>query len=174
MKNDFKHFMKSLEEAGRRIDKHYFQLDVAGSEESVYRERVYCYELYHQLRCILGDDFSYKLDGEVDKAGHRIIQRTLGAKKPDFIVHVPGEMKRNLVVINVKPVTVKRANGLRKDLKILKGFLNDARYYRAIMLIYGNDEYDIPQEILDEVKSFSEERILLIWHRGYGRRPVVL
>jgi hypothetical protein len=102
MENEFKHFMRCLEEAGRRIDRHYFQLDVAGSEESIYRERVYCYELYHRLRYVLGDSFPYKLDGEVDKEGHPIIRPRLGPKKSDFIVHVPGKMNRNLIIIEVK------------------------------------------------------------------------
>ena len=119
METDFKQFIECLEKAGSRMDRHYFQLEVAGSEESIYRERVYCYELYHQLRCAIGDSFGYKLDGEVDKAGHPIIRQDLGPKKPDFIVHVPREMNRNLVVIEVKPVTVEN-NELARDLEKLK------------------------------------------------------
>lgn len=169
MNSDFKRFMEWLEEAGRRMGKHYFRLDVAGGEDSVYRERVYCYELYHQLRCTLGDSYPYKLDGEVDKNGHPIIRGALDAKKPDLIVHVPGRMDRNLVVIEVKPVTV-RMSKLREDLEKLKGFLDEARYHRAIMLIYGNGDSDLPQEILAEVKNLSEERLLLAWHHGPGEK----
>src|SRR4030043_1988755 len=98
---DFECFMQCLMKAGEKIEPHYFQIPTAGSDELIYRERVYCYELYHQLRIALGDDFSYKLDGEVDKAGHLSIR---GGKKPDFIVHIPDEMDRNLVVIEVKPI----------------------------------------------------------------------
>ena len=119
---DFNYFMKCLLEAGKRVDAHYFQIEVAGSDELVYRERVYCYELYHQLRNILGDEFPYKLDGEVDKERHPIIRPELGPEKPDFIVHVPGEMDRNLVVIEVKPIIAKKQD-LEKDINILKGFL---------------------------------------------------
>ena len=174
MENDFKQFIESLKKAGRGIDRHYIQLDVAGFEEPIYRERVYCYELYHQLRCVLGDSLPYKLDGEVDKAGHPIIRQKLGAKKPDFIVHVPGMMNHNLVVIEVKPVTVKsKMNELREDLKTLKGFLNKAKYYRAIMLIYGDGKSDLPNEIPDEVKKFREGRVLLVWHQGPGEEPVI-
>ena len=173
MENDFKRFIECLKEAGRRMDRHYFQLDVAGSEESIYRERVYCYELYHQLRCVLGDSFPYKLDVEVDKANHRIIQQKLGAKKPDFIVHVPKKMNHNLVVIEVKPVK-SRMTELRKDLKTLKAFLDEAKYHRAIMLIYGDGKNDLPNKIPDEVKKFPERRILLVWHQGPGQEPVIV
>ncbi len=176
MENDFKHFIKCLSEACRKIDRHYFQLDVAGSMDSVFRERVYCYELYHQLRCVLGDSFPYKLDGEVDKAGHPIIRKTLGRKKPDFIVHVPSGMQKNLVVIEVKPITVKdRPQKLKKDLETLRGFLNlEDGYYRAIMLIYGNGDSNSFQKIHDEVESFDDKRISLVWHRDAGEKPELI
>lgn len=175
MEKDFQYFLENLKKAARRINGHYFQLDVVGFEDPIYRERVYCYELYHQLRRVLGDNFPYKLDGEVDKAGHPIIWPGLGAKKPDFIVHVPGRMDRNLVVMEVKPVTVKdKINKLRKDLKTLKGFLDKAGYYRAIMLIYGNGEHGLPQEIRDEIENFSEEGILLARHSRARKRLEVV
>lgn len=50
----------------------YFQLPVAGREGPSYRERVYCYELYHQLRCRWPVDTGYSLAGEVDKKGHHL------------------------------------------------------------------------------------------------------
>lgn len=102
MENNFDSFLRCLGEAGRGIDSHYIKLNVAGSAKQIYRERVYCYELYHQLRCVLGDSSLYELNGEVDKAGHPIIQKALGAKKPDLIVHVQGKMAKNLAVIEVK------------------------------------------------------------------------
>ena len=118
MKRDFQHLIESLIKAAENMGAHYFQLPIAGSDEPIYRERVYCYELYHQLRCILGDSFPYKLNGEVDKMKHPIIR---DAKKPDFIIHQPGDMEHNLVVIQVKPITVKdRINRLREDLATLK------------------------------------------------------
>ena len=98
----FEYFIECLIEATGKIESHYFQLPVAGDERPIFRERVYCYELYHQLRCTLVDDFPYVLDGEVDKAGHPILRTELGAKKPDFIVHMPGQMDQNLVVIEVR------------------------------------------------------------------------
>ena len=178
MEDDFNDFWRSLIKAGLRIDRHYFQLSIAGSDEPIFRERVYCYELYHQLRCILGDRFPYKLDGEVDKSGHHYSNKALDSKKPDFIVHVPGEMKRNLVVIEVKPVTVKdRMSELEKDLKKLKGFIDRAKYQRAIMLIYGADGDDLPANFRIEIKRLRNkysERILFVHHPGPGKEPVIV
>ena len=81
-KQDFQQFLKCLMKAIQTIDFHYFQMHFAGSDELKYRERVYCYELYHQLRLLLGDDFPYKLDGELDKKSHEIISGEEAALKP--------------------------------------------------------------------------------------------
>lgn len=174
MKNSFDLFWRCLEEAGRRMqDKHYFKIRVADSEKLIFRERVYCYELYHQLRLVIGDIFlPCKLDGEVDKASHPNIENACGKKKPDFIVHKPGDMK-NLVVIEVKPVTVGDSQELKDDLKKLKCFLTKAKYHWGIMLIYGDGHLDLPKEIVNEVETCHEERILLVWHQGPGEKPVI-
>ena len=157
---DLQHFINCLKKAIKKIDAHYFQLPIAGNEEPIYRERVYCYELYHQLRCMLGDGFPYKLNGEVDKSGHPLIRN---AKKPDFLIHQPGDMEHNLVVIEVKPITVKdKISELREDIETIKWFLNNANYYRAIMLIYGNGNGGLPENIKTEIGNISDGRMLIL------------
>lgn len=172
---DFTEFTRCLIKAATRIEGHYFQLPVAGSEIPIFRERVYCYELYHQLRFILGDNFPYKLDGEVDKAGHPYIEPLLGAKKPDFIVHIPRQMDGNLVVIEVKPITT-RINEFRDDLSDLQKLLLEAEYHYAIMLLYGDKEDSLPTNMRIEavkwLKEYSDQKLLL-WHRRPRERPVV-
>lgn len=179
LENDFNTFMNALKKAGEKMeDSHYFQIQFAGSNELKFRERVYCYELYHQLCNILGDEFRYKLDGEVDKEGHPFYPK-LGPKKPDLIVHVPRDMDWNLAVIEVKPVTVeKRIRELTKDINTLKGFLEEGGYYRAIILIYGNGQV-LPEKIISNVKSLirnyeKRNKILLVWHRGPGEKPEIV
>jgi len=49
---DFQYFVKCLMKAIEKPDTHSFQLPFAESDEPIYRERVYCYEIYHQLRCM--------------------------------------------------------------------------------------------------------------------------
>jgi len=169
----FQYFINCLKDAGKFIEQHYFNIAVAGTKESVYRERVYCYELYHHLRSILGDDFPYKLDGELDKMNHPLIYEKIGAKKPDFVVHVPGDMNRNLVVIEVKPLLASIGRIL-EDLTTLKMFLNEAKYFRAIMLIYGNDDSGNIDRIREEFRLFSNEELLLIWHKEPKEFPMIL
>lgn len=169
---DFQYTLGGLKKAIERMGAHYFQLPIAGDEEPIYRERVYCYELYHQLRCILGDNFPYKLNGEVDKNGHPIIR---SAKKPDFIIHQPIDMRYNLVIIEVKPVTVKdKIKELKDDFETLKWFLDNANYYRAIMLIYGNVNGHLPENIKEVIKNISDEKILIMWHFQPYKEPEII
>ena len=172
MNQDFQYLLKSLIKAAEKVESHYFQLPIAERDEPIYRERVYCYELYHQLRCILGNSFPYKLNGEVDKSGHPIIRN---AKKPDFIIHKPGDMKYNLAVIEVKPVTVRdRLDELREDLETLKWFLNKAEYFRAVMLIYGNINGILPENIKQEIENIRNSKIIVLWHSKPNIKPKII
>ena len=170
---DFQQFSKCLMKAIQNIDAHYFQLPVAKNDELIYRERVYCYELYHQLRLLLEDDFPYKLDGELDKRGHAIIS---GGKKPDFVIHVPGEMGQNLVVIEVKTLVAVKSdiNKLRNDFEKLGRFISEAKYYRAIMLIYGNANDNLPQNIKQEIESIQNKKIITLWHYKPNKKPRII
>jgi len=173
----FQQFTKILREATSRIEHEYFLLPVAGSKDAIYRERVYCYELYHILREAFEESrFPYSLAGEVDKNGHSIIYPKVGAKKPDLIIHVPGRMDKNLVVIEVKPIK-SDTEETKKDLKTLIGFLAEANYFRAIHLVYGGCENEIKKYI---ERSFKREQIefkdslFLFWHNAPGRMAKIL
>src|SRR5689334_19126753 len=93
-----------LADATASIRPEYFNLPIHGGSP-VYRERVYCYELYHQLRLKWPDNCPLMLNGEVDKTAHPILSG-LGASyaKPDLLVHGPGDMSRNYAIIEVKSV----------------------------------------------------------------------
>ncbi|TGU89260.1 methionyl-tRNA formyltransferase-like protein [Mesorhizobium sp. M00.F.Ca.ET.151.01.1.1] len=125
-----------LAEATASVEEMYFRLPVDGGEP-IFRERVYCYELYHQLRVRWPKDCPYALNGEVDKRAHPRL-RPLGAEfnMPDLLVHTPGDMHGNYAIIEVKPGNAARA-GIEKDIGTLSRFLNDVGYERAIYLLYG-------------------------------------
>lgn len=132
------------------IGPEYFQLPVAGREPALY-ERVYCYELYHQMRARWPETNVF-LTGEIPKRGHEIIMANIGsAVVPDFLIHEPGNMDNNHAIIEVKS---SRASsfGIRKDLATLDQFLIEVGYERAIYLFYG-EEID-----LDLVLRLAAER----------------
>ena len=127
--------------ATAHIGPEYFRLPVHGGGP-IYRERVYCYELYHQMRRRWPIEGPFQLNGEVDKNAHPILSQ-LGASyaKPDLLVHGPGDMGLNHAIIEVKSLMAKPA-GIRKDLKTLSLFRTAVGYERAIYLIYGGEELD--------------------------------
>ena len=91
----------------------------------MYRERVYAYELYHQLR-VRWPAWPYLLGGEIDKEGHPLIRGgLLHGVKPDMVVHIPGGMDNNLAVLEVKPATARTARAVQ-DLKKLTAFCSEA------------------------------------------------
>jgi len=169
---DFRELVQSIQRAGELMeDERHFRLPVKGKRDPIFRERVYCYELYHRLRQVLEgkQEFRYALHGEVDKEKHPIIAKKCGRKIPDLLVHVPGEMEHNLAVIEVKPSTAS-LDGLKKDIKTLRCFKTKASYHRGIMLIYGDGTDEPPVSIEIARKLIGLSTILLMWHKGPGAR----
>lgn len=132
-----KELSQILTDATRSIKFGYFNLRIDGGD-FIYRERVYCYELYHQMRLLWPIETPYYLNGEIDKAAHPILKQ-MGIKpsKPDFLVHQPGFMSGNHAIIEVKPAPA-RARDIKKDLRTLSTFVNEVKYQRAIYLFYGD------------------------------------
>ncbi len=166
---DFRQFRDILLDATCKVGDDYFQVLTAGDEDPIYRERVYCYELYHCIREIMGWKFYYQLDGELDKAGHPLIHKYVGSVKPDFLVHRHGEMNKNLVAIEVKPINASR-DKIEKDITTLCNFLKFAHYYRAVYLIYGQeDEIDkFIQIVREKVAGIPNNSFYVIWHQHVG------
>jgi len=163
-----------LSSATECIGKNYFQLPIDGQDVPIYRERVYCYELYHQMRLAWPEDSEFELSGEVDKSGHPLIRgNNLDRVKPDLLIHIPGNMGGNHTVIEVKPINCSRA-GISKDLSTLTAFRRYAEYKRAVYLFYGDGDLS---DIIEKAKEIEfgdrENRIELgliefWWHRRVG------
>lgn len=142
-----------LSDATCRIEHGYFLLNI-DSGDPVYRERVYCYELYHQMRLLWPDPAQYYLNGEVDKASHPILKELgAGRAKPDLLVHQPGYMCGNHAVLEVKASTARPA-GIRKDLKTLSLFVRKVGYQRAIYLMYGESA---DEALVERVRRFAAD-----------------
>ena len=125
-------------------------LPVANKKESeplnVYRERVYAYELYHQLRHRWPADWPYSLAGEVDKSRHPIVRGGyLDKAKPDLLVHVPREMDKNLIALEIKPLrsvhNQRERDRFQLDIRKLVAFRqHPANYASAVLLVFGTDD----------------------------------
>lgn len=164
-----------LRKATANIDEMYFNLHIDGGDAPIFRERVYCYELYHQMRLLWPKTTNYFLNGEVDKSAHPIL-REIDANnaKPDLLVHTPGFMEGNYAIIEVKHIYARKP-GIIKDLKTLTKFTNQVSYQRGIYLIYGNSHEN---EIMTRVSKAASEsdidiRKIELWcHKEFGKEAV--
>jgi hypothetical protein len=161
-----------LERATAVIELGYFHLTVDGGDP-VYRERVYCYELYHQMRMLWPKGTPFYLNGEIDKAAHPILME-LGADsaKPDLLVHRPGYMSGNYAIIEVKSPGASN-EGIRSDLKKLSLFIKAVGYQRAVYLLYGYEAAGTLTRVQAMAKQFDALAPIELWVHSQPGSPAV-
>lgn len=177
MRRDLDSVIELLKGATSDFPSEYFQLPVAGQEDDIYRERVYCYELYHRMKKDWPTSLNYSLAGEVDKSGHPLIRGgSLDRAKPDFIFHRPGEMRSNLLVMEVKPINLTQDN-LKSDLQKLSAFRSKAQYFAAFMLFYG---WESLPNLIRKIKEAADQdtdgikiALLRFWHHADPLSPAI-
>ena len=152
-------FTEILQRATVAVPAEYFLLPLHGGDP-VYRERVYCYELYHQLRHLWPADTPYRLNGEVDKRNHPYFLDG-NAPKPDFLVHRPGT-GINYAVVEVKTCQA-MAPGIIKDVETLTRFVNDFGYERGIYLLYGGQVEAVLQSAANIAAEIPHSERVEIW-----------
>lgn len=157
-----------LQAATANIAANYYRVEIDGGEP-VYRERVYCYELYHQMRKRWPEHSPYQLNGELDKASHPILE-ALGAAhiKPDLLIHRQGDMAHNHAIIEVKRIAP--GIDIKKDLKSLDTFIERVGYQRAIYLFFGSDaDESLLTKLRRIVEKFDRLSQVEIWlHNEIG------
>lgn len=158
-------FRRALFESIQAIEGRYFYLD-RYEAPGAWRERIYCYELYHQLRSRLPENFPYILHGEIDKRGHENIRQHFDTEipNPDFVVHRPGTEK-NLVVIEVKSENSSQKK-IDHDIKKLRVFTDSVGYEHGIMLFFG--------PLREWHWAGLNEKTQVIWHEQVGLKPRVI
>ena len=173
MNTDYKDFVCCLKTATSEIKEEYFLLPIDGSTVPMYRERVYCYELYHQLRKVWGENSRFTINGEVDKSGHPLMKGPyISRVKPDLLIHTPGSMEGNFIVIEVKPINDNNTS-IKTDLRKLSAFVTEGKYKHAIYLVYGGNENKINAFIrkillITNRTGINLPDIELFWHSGPG------
>ena len=156
-----------IRKATARVEDDYFHIKIAGGD-SIYRERVYCYELYHQMRCWWPKEMRLLVQGELDKSGNQNFPPGLG-KTPDFLIHTPASMKNNYAIIEVKPSNADPGN-IHNDLEKLSLFQSEVDYQRAIYLIYGDEAADCAKRVIDRAEKFQELEPIELWlHEEPGK-----
>lgn len=201
MKELFNKFREILLEAAPQIETRYWQFDAYGLEHVGYMERTYAYELYSKMRKIQDEkkynDFT--IHGEPEKARteffKRIRERLISEKlegenekqfqkrvMPDFLVHIPYNVHGNISIVEVKPEKGKITGGFRKDIRVLKAFIDGADningYYAGFSVLFNTihgfndlekltEEYsEVIKEVIGEKFEHYKEKILLFFHES--------
>lgn len=170
MENALSEFIDFLDEALSNVGEHYWVVHSA-EDEFFLRERVFCYELYHQMRKIQDPDtakdnikmrypiFS-KIDiyAEPDKRGWADLTAE-EKKNPDFIFH-EKESRNNLVVMEVKC----DINGdFVKDFNTLRSYVGEKghlKYKCGVFFLYGHSMSEAVRKIkLLEIPTTDSDKI---------------
>jgi hypothetical protein len=173
---DVQRVKELLAEATAKIDPDYFLLpfaNVAGEAPIFhYREGVYAYQLYHQLR-VLWPTWDYSLGGEVNKRLHLLVcGPDLDNVMPDLLVHKPGCMNHNLVTFEIKAASRdSEPDAIEKDIRKLIAFRGRARYEVGILLVYGEQIGRVQEHAeRSKVKGLNIDLIEL-WHHPNPHQP---
>lgn len=151
--------LELLIEALNNVPQDYYRLRTTYSQEGIVRERVFCYELYHRIRCLQNNGRlpCIHIHGEIDKSGHVLFERE-DQKNPDFIFHVPGSMQGNALVIEVKGKLsgwhADRDNDeALKDLDTLAKFCRSYEYQNGLWLIYNYSLIEVKRILRDKFRD---------------------
>ena len=144
--------LQFIEDAINNVDKKYYTIKTAahdGHTTPFFRERVFCYEFYHQMR-ILQEKHNYELpsiniDAEIDKRGHDVIEEDFN---PDFVFHKRGKMK-NYAVIEVKL----RLEDFKKDFQTLCCMINKYDYKCGVFILLNNSYDKFVEKAMEKLKS---------------------
>ncbi len=129
-----------------KVGKAYINVSVYNEPTSIRRERIYCYELYHQMRKeydkrIRRSSLWKKLciNAEADKSGIR--NYALGIN-PDFIIHQQGTIALNVCTVEVK-VRMNSSAGIKKDFESISDMMHKLNYQTGVFVLVGSslDEF---------------------------------
>lgn len=160
------------------IKPEYYRLVTTYDENGIVRERLFCYELYHQIRLRMQPDEILTLHGEIDKRGHQDFRRP-DQKNPDFVFHVPGTHNLNTLVIEVKgtleydeaeerrrhraaqvPVTQttrrnRQPSTAINDLRTILLFINNYQYRAGVFILYNHSFMEFYEVVGHRLQELS-------------------
>lgn len=123
--------LQPIIDAMEAIAPEYFEVKRAGLTPKK-RERVYCYELYHQMR-LINDFADFTIHGEIDKRG----DSSFNNSNPDFVIHHPGHKGKNDNFITIEVKVDDRQDLMLEDLKQLSYMVLDHGYQYGVFILVG-------------------------------------
>ncbi len=187
-------YLDLFQKAVDRVESIYFsrELTFFGSHLNVelrqelirYGERIFCYELYHQLRPLVDGakkcgqiDPDIYLQGEIKKPLlNRINQVGLGVtgldrvRFPDLLLHDPTNAKHQELVVEIKNDPNLSVAALKKDLRKIDLFISNYHFNLGIFLAVSIKPEDF-QKIFGQIApqqlpSFGKIIVMSKHHAG--------
>ncbi len=161
---DIRYCIDLIKAALQEIESGYFNLATTYEPSGIVRERVFCYELYHQIRLLMTDDIPISLNGEIDKRGHVDFKKE-HRKNPDFVFHIPGTHLGNTIVVEVKGRLDYAKEKILGDFETLFTFVNNYGYQAGIFILYNHSCAELLKvygEELKELKSSPNSEAIYI------------
>jgi hypothetical protein len=121
---------------------------------SRYGERVYCYELYHQVRVLMSawqehngiEESPIVLQGELQKEQiSNLVEEIFRVQAldkeyiPDFLLHSPGDFGNQELVIEVKSAPELSISSIKEDLLKIQQFISRYNYSYGLFLTVNTD-----------------------------------
>lgn len=138
-----------------------------------YHERVFCYELYHQVRHSMENRLHknqniYRADNiflqseltkmQVNSFVEIIfkIRRLAKEYMPDFLLHTPGNFSNQLIVMEVKSTPKLDIDSVIYDLTKINEFISNYQYQKGIFIAI-NIEDNIRDAFLNKIADWRNE-----------------
>ncbi len=207
MKNDLNRFHDIFIECLDLVDKDYYNTTyeniskfhevienrLVPDNDNFYRygERIFCYELYHQLRMKIDEEKvdnpsfleNLKLQGEVAKWQEQSLYEEYGLNLldneyiPDFLLHTAGKFHIHAYVIEVKSNPKLSSTQMMTDLKKISQFIDRLRYKRGIFLAININADEINKMIKSREKEIRDLKgrnsIAVICKKEKGKEETV-
>lgn len=124
-------------------------------------ERVFCYEIYHQLRSLIPENLD--LTAEQVKSPSVLIGLA-GVIQPDLIIHRHGDMENQKLAIEVKSNrnTISRAS-VFNDLQKIHGYVTGVLQYENAVFLIGNVRFGSIYNQFDVAQKTWLEEVLCRW-----------
>jgi hypothetical protein len=133
-------YIDLIKTALSQVKSDYFKLPTTYKSSGIVRERVFCYELYHQMRSTMTNLI---INGEIDKRGHIDFVKK-DQKNPDFVYHIPGSHEGNTLVIEVKG-RLNRLDYIGKDFNTITNFIEEYGYKAGVFVLYNHSLEELMQ-----------------------------
>lgn len=150
---EVRQYIDLVEDALTRVGPDYYLLPTTYRPRGITRERIYCYELYHQIRLLMRPHHTLSLHGEIDKRGH-VDFAVADRANPDFVFHIPGTHTDNTLVIEVKGAV---ADGYRrkilKDFRTLLAFTSRYHYQAGLFVLFGHSLDELMESVGRDLRA---------------------